>query len=110
MPALPAPHEVPTKDSSAGEFRHFVYHFDPTHDFRQLWGADFTEHADDLDELLTSQLQAGWSHPDAPIESLLLCFCRMWTMAPYLGIDSIEAFVGNPRALWLLDGIRRKAL
>ena len=110
MPALPNFHEVPTKDSTPREFLDFVQRFDPTPEFRQLWTADFTEHADTLDEVLTGQLQAGRLTPDAPIENLLLCFCRMWAMAPYLGIDSVEGFLRSPRALWLLDGIRRQAL
>lgn len=107
---LPARNEVPGPQATAGQFRDFVQQFDPTAEFRQLWGADFTEHAGTLDEMLTGQLQAGRLVPDAPLPELLMCFCRMWAMAPYLGMDSVEAFLRNPRALWLLDGIRGKAL
>ena len=107
MPALPAPREVPTKDATTKDFQDFVHRYDPTEAFRQLWGPDFTEHADTLDQVLSGQLHAGRIQPEAPVEDLLLCFCRMWAMAPYLGIDTVEAFLRNPRALWLLDGIRR---
>jgi len=109
MPALPSASEVPTRDSSAKEFQDFAHRYDPTGSFRKLWGPDYTDHADALDEVLSGQLQAGRILPEAPVEDLLLCFCRMWTMAPYLGIDSLDAFRRNPRAMWLLDGIRRAA-
>ena len=101
--------EVPGPDGNAVEMLEFVKRFDPTADFRHLWGAGFAEHAETLDDVLTAQLETGKPQPEAPLEDLLLCFCRMWAMAPYLGIDTVEAFLRHPRARWLLAGIREKA-
>ncbi len=104
---LPHPQEVPSKDSDAREFRNFVDKYNPTELFRQRWGAEYTDRAGDLDKELTRQLEAG-QDPQASVEELLLSFCGMWLAAPYLGIDSLEEFLRNRRARWLLDAIRRR--
>lgn len=70
-PKLPSVGDVPAAHAAASEFRGFVQRFDPTAEFRALWGAEFTEHAGTLDEVLTGQLQAGMARPEAPMEELL---------------------------------------
>lgn len=102
---LPAPNEIPTKDSDAKEFQDFVRKYNPAELFHQRWGAEFRERADQLDGELTRQLDAGQSHPQASVEEVLFCFCRAWLLAPYLGA-SLEDFLRNRRVLWLLEGIR----
>jgi len=104
---LPSSQEIPTKNSDAKEFQDFVNKYNPAELFRQRWGVEYYRRGSDLDEELTGQLNAGQRHPQAPVEELLFCFCRMWITAPYFGIDSLEAFLRNRRAVWLLDGIRR---
>ena len=42
--------DVPGPHASDLEEREFVKRFDPTGEFRQLWGADFAEHAEALDD------------------------------------------------------------
>ena len=47
--------EVPGPHGNAVEMLEFVKRFDPTADFRQLWGAGFAAHAEALDDVLTAE-------------------------------------------------------
>ena len=47
--------EVPGPHGNAVEMLEYVKRFDPTADFRQLWGAGFAAHAEALDDVLTAE-------------------------------------------------------
>jgi len=100
MMKLPTSQEVPSKNSDAREISNFVDKYNPAELFRQRWGAEYTGRAGDLDKELTRQLKAG-QYPQGSVEESLLRFCGMWLAAPHLGIDSVEDFLRNRRALWL---------
>lgn len=51
--------DVPGPHASALEVREFVKRFDPTGEFRRLWGADFAEHVEALDDVLTAEQPSG---------------------------------------------------
>jgi hypothetical protein len=106
MMRLPAIDELPSQGCDLLQVGRFVDRYDPTECFLNIWGSDYRARAEALDDELLLQVQAG-QIPAADPEELLLVFCRLWRMAPGVGIDSAERFWAG-LARGLVRGLRRQ--
>ena len=103
---LPGIDELPSPGSGLEHVAQFVDRYDPAECFLNLWGNEYGARADALGDQLLLPMRAG-QIPVADPEELLLVFCRLWRMAPYLGIDSAERFWAG-LATGLVRGLRRQ--
>jgi hypothetical protein len=103
---LPGIDELPSPGSGLEHVAQFVDRYDPAECFLKLWGSEYGARADALGDQLLLPVRAG-QIPAADPEELLLVFCRLWRMAPYLGVDSAERFWAG-MATDLVRGLRRQ--
>jgi len=103
---LPGIDELPSPGSGLEQVAQFVDRYDPAECFLNLWGSEYGARAEALGDQLLLPVRAG-QIPAADPEELLLVFCRLWRMAPYLGIDSAERFWAG-LATGVVRGLRRQ--